>query len=159
MLLVFFTGGVRPFALPSTCRTDTKTNKIYIIVFPLYINQEQVKQKHKIYSKVHVNESVVVLHCVHTYELQSICWISIKMCHTFSFTGTNKIILLCEDLIEFFFLVVVVAVLFLFLPKRLSKKGLFLVFEPIEMVIDLLYMQAQQIGNTIKEWRSFIWCW
>ena len=55
-----------------------------------------------------------------------------------------------------FFLVVVVAVLFLFLPKRLSKKGLFLVFEPIEMVIDLLYMQAQQIGNTIKEWRSFI---
>ena len=36
------------------------------------------------------------------------------------------------------FLVVVVAVLFLFLPKRLSK-GLFLVFEPIEMVIDLLY--------------------
>ena len=78
------------------------------------------------------------------------------MCHTFSFTGTNKIILLCEDLIEFFFLVVVVAVLFLFLPKRLSKKGLFLVFEPIEMVIDLLYMQAQQIGNTIKEWRSFI---
>ena len=78
------------------------------------------------------------------------------MCHTFSFTGTNKIILSCEDLIEFFFLVVVVAVLFLFLPKRLSKKGLFLVFEPIEMVIDLLYMQAQQIGNTIKEWRSFI---
>ena len=51
------------------------------------------------------------------------------MCHIFSFTGTNKIILLCEDLIEFFFLVVVVAVLFLFLPKRLSK-GLFLVFEP-----------------------------
>ena len=78
---------------------------------------------------MHVNESVIVLHCVHTYELQSICSISIKMCHIFSFTGTNKIILLCEDLIEFFFLVVVVAVLFLFLPKRLSK-GLFLVFEP-----------------------------
>ena len=56
------------------------------------------------------------------------------MCHIFSFTGTNKIILLCEDLIEFFFFgggggVVVVAVLFLFLPKRLSK-DLFLVFEP-----------------------------
>ena len=53
------------------------------------------------------------------------------MCHIFSFTGTNKIILLCEDLIEFFWgvVVVVVAVLFLFLPKRLSK-DLFLVFEP-----------------------------
>ena len=51
------------------------------------------------------------------------------MCHIFSFTGTNKIILLCEDLIEFFGGVVVVAALFLFLPKRLSK-DLFLVFEP-----------------------------
>ena len=68
-----------------------------MIVFPLYINQEQVKQEHKIYSKVHVNESVVVLH-VHTYELLANCCISIKMGHIFSFTGTNKIILLCEDL-------------------------------------------------------------
>ena len=70
------------------------------------------------------------------------------MCQIY-FYGANKIILLCEDLIEFLFSFVI-AVLFLLLPKRLSK-GLFLVFEPVEMVIDLLYMQAHQIGNTMKE--------
>ena len=42
----FFIGGFRPFALPSTWRTDTKPNKSCIIVFPHYINQEHVKQKH-----------------------------------------------------------------------------------------------------------------
>ena len=57
---------------------------------------------------------------------------------SYLFYGTNNIILLCEDLIEFVVVVVVVvAVLFLFLPKSLSK-GLFLAFEPLEMVIDLL---------------------
>lgn len=64
----------------------------------------------------------------------------------------------CDDPIEFLFSFVV-AVLFLLWPKRFSK-GLFLVLEPIEMVIDLLDTHAHQIGNTIKsEQRSFILCW
>ena len=86
------------------------------------------------------------------------------MCHIF-FYGTNKIILLCEDLIKFLFVffvvVVVVAVLFLLLPKRLSK-DLFLAFEPVEMVIVLLYMQAHLKGYNREHYKGievFIWCW
>ena len=85
------------------------------------------------------------------------------MCHIF-FYGTNKIILLCEDLIKFlfvFFVVVVVAVLFLLLPKRLSK-DLFLAFEPVEMVIVLLYMQAHLKGYNREHYKGievFIGCW
>ena len=37
----------------------------------------------------------------------------------------------------------VVAVSFLLLPKR-SSEGFFLVFEPVEMVIDLVHMQAHE---------------
>ena len=105
---------------------------------------------------MHVNESVVVLH-VHTCELQSNCCTSIIIvfCHNLFFYGTctNKIILLCEDLIEFLFSFVV-AVLFSLLPKRLSE-GLVLVFEPEEMVIDLIYMfkptKKGRMGNSVKE--------
>ena len=86
------------------------------------------------------------------------------MCHIF-FYGTNKIILLCEDLIKFLFVffvvVVVVAVLFLLLPKRLSK-DLFLAFEPVEMVIVLLYMQAHLKGYNREHYKGievFIGCW
>lgn len=68
---------------------------------------------------------------------------------SYLFYGTNKIILLCEDLIEFLF-PFSVAVLVLLLPKRLSK-GLFLAFEPVEMVIDLLYMQAHQKGYNMEQ--------
>ena len=102
-----------------------------------------------------MNESVVVLH-VHTYELlQSNCCTSITIvfCHNLFFYGTNKIILFCEDLIEFLFSFVV-AVLFLLLPKRLSE-GLFLVFEPEEMVIDVIYIckatKMGRMGNSVKE--------
>ena len=70
---------------------------------------------------MHVNESVVVLH-VQTYELQSIQIVALALkCAISFFYGTNKIILLCEDLIEFLFFVVVVAVLFLLLPKCLQR--------------------------------------
>ena len=87
-----------------------------------------------------MNESVVVLH-VHTYELLANCCISIKMGHIFSFTGTNKIILLCEDL-NF-----CCCCCFVFIFAETLIKPI----EPIEKVIDLLHMQAHQIGNTIKE--------
>ena len=108
---------------------------------------------------MHVNESVVVLH-VHTYELQSNCCTSIiySILYNLFFYGPNKIILLCEDLIEFLFSFVV-AVLFLSLPKRLSE-GLFSVFEPEEMVIDVIYIckptKKGIIGNSIKSIEVFI---
>ena len=104
-----------------------------------------------------MNESVVVLH-VHTYELQLNCCTSIIIvfCHNLFFYGTNKIILLCEDQIEFLFSFVV-AVLFLLLPKR-SSEGFFSVFEPEEMVIDVIYIckptKKGIIENSIKEQRS-----
>ena len=100
---------------------------------------------------MHVNESLVVLH-VQTYELQSIQIVALVLkCVISFFYDTNKIILLCEDLIAFLFSFV--AVLFLLLPKRLSK-GLFLVFEPVEMVIDLLYMQAHQKGYNREHYKG-----
>ena len=46
----------------------------------------------------------------------------------------------------------VVAVSFLLLPKRLSQ-GLFLVFEPVEMVTDLIYMQAHQKGYNREQYK------
>ena len=101
---------------------------------------------------MYVNESVVVSH-VQTYELQSIQIVALVLkCVISFFYDTNKIILLCEDPIEILFSFVV-AVLFLFLPKRLSK-GLFLAFEPVEMVTDLLYLQAHQKGYNREHYKG-----
>lgn len=71
----FFIGGVRPFALPSTWRTDTKTNKSYIILVPHYINQEQVKQEHYVYSKASACEWVCGrIACTHV-------WVTVELLH------------------------------------------------------------------------------
>ena len=81
------------------------------------------------------------------YELQSNCCTVKASCLFFYCTNClnqNKIILLCEDLIEFLFSFLV-AVSFLLLPKR-SSEGLFLVSEPAEMVTDVIYIQAHQKG-------------
>ena len=103
---------------------------------------------------MHVNESLVVLH-VQTYELQSIQIVALVLkCVTSFFYDTNKIILLCDDLIEFFFFFCCCCFVFPF--AETLTKGLFLVFEPAEMVIDVIYIQAHQKGYnrehcTVKE--------